>query len=122
MIVQSPQKRYGIAARESILRFDRVPGSEYAFRNLFEGVPVKRRCVSTMLGVWLLTAAIICPQSKAQGNKPEPAPMNLKVGDVAPDFKLHYFDGSDLKEVSLSQYRGKSNVVLAFYIFAFTGG
>ena len=48
--------------------------------------------------------------------------MKLKVGDVAPDFKLHYFDGSDLKEVSLSQYRGKSNVVLAFYIFAFTGG
>ncbi len=83
---------------------------------------MKRRCVLTMLGVWLLTAAIICPQSKAQGNKPEPAPMNLKVGDVAPDFKLHYFDGSDLKEVSLSKYRGKSNVVLAFYIFAFTGG
>ncbi|MFI5103259.1 MAG: redoxin domain-containing protein [Terriglobales bacterium] len=80
-----------------------------------------------MLGVWLLTAAIVCPQihaqgNKAQGNKPEPVPMNLKVGDVAPDFKLHYFDGSDLKEVSLSQYRGKSNVVLAFYIFAFTGG
>ena len=52
----------------------------------------------------------------------EPAPMKLKVGDVAPDFKLQYFDGSDLKDVSLSQYRGKSNVVVAFYIFAFTGG
>lgn len=83
---------------------------------------MKRRGVSTMLGVWLLTAAILCPQMKAQGNKPEPAPMKLKVGDVAPDFKLQYFDGSDEKEVSLSQYRGKSNVVLAFYIFAFTGG
>jgi hypothetical protein len=45
-----------------------------------------------------------------------------KVGDMAPDFKLHYFDGNDLKDVSLSQYRGKKNVVLAFYIFAFTGG
>jgi peroxiredoxin len=79
-----------------------------------------------MLGVWLLTAAIVCPQihaqgNKAQGNKPEP-PMKLKVGDVAPDFKLQYFDGSDEKDVTLSQYRGKSNVVLAFYIFAFTGG
>ena len=83
---------------------------------------MKRRGVSTMLGVWLITAAILCPQMKAQGNKPEPAPMNLKVGDVAPDFKLQYFDGSDKKDVSLSQYRGKSNVVLAFYIFAFTGG
>jgi hypothetical protein len=83
---------------------------------------MKRRGVSTMLGVWLLTAAIVCPQIKAQGNKPEPVPMKLKVGDVAPDFKLQYFDGSDEKDVSLSQYRGKSNVVLAFYIFAFTGG
>jgi hypothetical protein len=45
-----------------------------------------------------------------------------KVGDVAPDFKLHYFDGNDLKDVSLAEYRGKKNVVLAFYIFAFTGG
>jgi len=88
---------------------------------------MKRRGLSTMLGVWLLTAAIICPQihaqgSKAQGKKPEPAPMKLKVGDIAPDFKLQYFDGSDEKNITLSQYRGKSNVVLAFYIFAFTGG
>jgi peroxiredoxin (alkyl hydroperoxide reductase subunit C) len=64
---------------------------------------------------------MVCPQIQAQGKKPE-LPMKLKVGDVAPDFKLQYFDGSDDKEVTLSQYRGKSNVVLAFYIFAFTGG
>ena len=83
---------------------------------------MKRRGLSTMLGVCLLTAAVVCPQIRAQANKPEPAPMKLRVGDVAPDFKLQYFDGSDDKEVSLSQYRGKSNVVLAFYIFAFTGG
>jgi peroxiredoxin len=75
-----------------------------------------------MMAVWLISAAMVCPQVHAQGNQPEPAPLKLNVGDVAPDFKLHYFDGSDLKEVSLSQYRGKSNVVLAFYIFAFTGG
>jgi hypothetical protein len=48
--------------------------------------------------------------------------LKLKVGDMAPDFTLHYFDGSDLKDVKLSDYRGKKNVVLAFYIFAFTGG
>ncbi len=88
---------------------------------------MRRKSASTILGVWLLAAAMVCPQipaqdNKAQGNKPEPVPMKLKVGDVAPDFKLNYFDGSDLKEVSLSQYRDKSNVVLAFYIFAFTGG
>lgn len=44
-----------------------------------------------------------------------------KVGDLAPDFKMQYFDGHDLKQVSLDQYRGKQ-VVLAFYVFAFTGG
>jgi hypothetical protein len=82
---------------------------------------MKRRSVATVLGVWLLAAAIVGPQIHAQNNKPEP-PLKLKVGDVAPDFKLQYFDGSDDKDVSLSQYRGKSNVVLAFYIFAFTGG
>jgi cytochrome oxidase Cu insertion factor (SCO1/SenC/PrrC family) len=82
---------------------------------------MKRRGVSIVLGIWLLTAALVGPQTQAQGKGPEPA-MKLKVGDVAPDFKLQYFDGSDNKDVTLSQYRGKSNVVLAFYIFAFTGG
>ncbi len=45
-----------------------------------------------------------------------------KVGDMAPDFTLKYFTGGELKDVKLSDYRGKKNVVLAFYIFAFTGG
>jgi cytochrome oxidase Cu insertion factor (SCO1/SenC/PrrC family) len=73
------------------------------------------------VGICLL-AAVVAPHASAQANKSEPAPLKLKVGDVAPDFKLQYFDGSNLKDVSLSQYRGKSNVVLAFYVFAFTGG
>ena len=70
-----------------------------------------------------MAAAILSPGLAPQlrADDKEPA-MKLKVGDPAPDFKLHYFDGNDLKEVSLSQYRGKKNVVLAFYIFAFTGG
>lgn len=73
------------------------------------------------LGLWFLTFAVVCPQLMAGAGKPEPAPK-FKVGDVAPDFKMQYFDGHDLKDVSLSQYRGKKNVVLGFYIFAFTGG
>jgi hypothetical protein len=48
--------------------------------------------------------------------------MMPKVGDMAPDFKMQYFDGHDLKDVTLDQYRGKKQVVLAFYVFAFTGG
>ncbi len=88
---------------------------------------MKRSVVSIRLGLCLIMAAMVWSQiqaqdNKAQTNKPAPAPMKLNVGDVAPDFKLQYFDGSGLKDVSLSQYRGKSNVVLAFYIFAFTGG
>jgi peroxiredoxin len=46
----------------------------------------------------------------------------LKVGDVAPDFTLQYFDGNDLKKMSLHDFRGKKNVMVGFYIFAFTGG
>ena len=79
-------------------------------RNIFPGV----------LGMCLL-AATLGPQLNAQAKTPEPPPK-LKVGDTAPDFKLQYFDGKGLKDVSLSEYRGKKNVVLAFYIFAFTGG
>lgn len=73
------------------------------------------------LRVGLLAVLLILATqfSVAQGAKEPPA---LKVGDAAPEFKLQYFDGTDLKNVSLSDYRGKKNVVLAFYIFAFTGG
>jgi hypothetical protein len=83
------------------------------------------RTFRTALAAWLLVAAALSSMAPrplwAQEGK-TPPPPKLKVGDVAPDFKLKYFDGSDLKDVSLSQYRGKKNVVLAFYIFAFTGG
>jgi peroxiredoxin len=47
------------------------------------------------------------------------AQTKLKVGDAAPDFTLPATDG---KTVRLSDYKGKKNVVLAFYVLAFTGG
>ena len=43
----------------------------------------------------------------------------LKVGDMAPDFTLPDTAG---KQVKLSDFRGKNNVVLAFFVLAFTGG
>ncbi|MBI1746389.1 MAG: redoxin domain-containing protein [Acidobacteria bacterium] len=46
-----------------------------------------------------------------------PRPTNLlKVGDEAPDFTLPSTQGS----IALSSYRGKKNVVLAFFPAAFT--
>lgn len=42
----------------------------------------------------------------------------LKVGDEAPDFTLKATTG---ETITLSQYRGQKNVVLAFFPFAFSG-
>ena len=50
---------------------------------------------------------------------------NLKVGQAAPDFTLpSTIAGSDGRSVryKLSDFKGKKNVVLAFYVLAFTGG
>ena len=48
-----------------------------------------------------------------------PPKTHLKVGDTAPDFELTSTAGGKAK---LSDFRGKKNVVLAFYPAAFTGG
>lgn len=58
----------------------------------------------------------------AQAQQKQPEPLKLKVGDVAPDFHLKSYDGSKMQDVSLSDFKGKKNVVLAFFVFAFTGG
>jgi peroxiredoxin len=41
----------------------------------------------------------------------------INAGDVAPDFELEDQNG---KKVRLSQYKGKKNVLLAFFPFAFS--
>lgn len=70
----------------------------------------------------VLAAALLLAMTAGLFAQNKEASSMPKVGDVAPEFKLNYFDGNDLKEVKLSDYKGKKNVVLAFYIFAFTGG
>ena len=69
----------------------------------------------------LVLACIVLSQPLSIAAKEESATMP-KVGDLAPDFKMQYVDAQGEKEVTLSQYRGKRQVVLAFYVFAFTGG
>ena len=85
------------------------------------GVVMQRRLRAAAALLTVALAVSTAGPLTAQTNKSSEGSMP-KVGDMAPDFKLQYFDGNDLKDVSLSQYRGKKNVVLAFYIFAFTGG
>ena len=56
---------------------------------------------------------------------PAPPKTHLKVGDAAPDFTLpSTIVGADNRSVryKLSDLKGKKNVVLAFYVLAFTGG
>ena len=67
----------------------------------------------------LVVALGLCTAVFAQEKKEGPPTPTVKVGDTAPDFKLTHQNG---KEVSLSECRGKKNVALAFYVFAFTGG
>ena len=58
--------------------------------------------------------------TNSAASQPPVAPRtNLKVGDQAPDFALTDTAGQPVK---LSDFRGKKNVVLAFYVLAFTGG
>ncbi len=68
-----------------------------------------------ILAVALLAAAIV-PVVRAADTPPPPT---IKVGDMAPDFTLTDQNGN---KVSLHDFKGKKNVALAFYIFAFTGG
>lgn len=67
----------------------------------------------------LLVAATLLSTSYAADKAAETPPPKIKVGDVAPDFTLQDQNGN---KVSLHDYKGKKNVALAFYIFAFTGG
>jgi peroxiredoxin len=65
---------------------------------------------------FLLLASTAAAGLLAQVNPPK---TQLKVGDEAPDFTLPSTTGDKVK---LSDFRGKKNVVLAFFPAAFTGG
>jgi len=67
--------------------------------------------------LFLLTITLFAVGGLAQ--TPTVATTSLKVGDKAPDFELNDTTGA---KVRISDFRGKKNVVLAFYVLAFTGG
>ncbi len=71
------------------------------------------RTLSNVLAAGVLVAASLCAQTV------QPPKTHLKVGDMAPDFTLPSSQGG---RVTLSDFRGKNVVVLAFFPAAFTGG
>lgn len=72
-----------------------------------------------MRSVLLSTAAAALLAVPAAAQQPaQGPPVELNVGDKAPDFSL---PGSDGKTHKLSDYAGKA-VVLAWFPAAFTGG
>jgi peroxiredoxin len=80
---------------------------------------VRKQFAGTLL---LIAMALGSVPVLAQEKKAEAEPLKIKVGDVAPDFTLVEFDGQKVKPVSLHDFKGKKQVALAFFVFAFTGG
>jgi hypothetical protein len=74
------------------------------------------------IGSALLAIAMTSVVAVAQEPKPAPEPLKIKIGDMAPDFTLLAYDGQGVKPVSLHDFRGKKQVAMAFFVFAFTGG
>lgn len=69
------------------------------------------------------------PSGPPPSQPPPPPPPAVKVGEPAPDFTLVYFappaaEGGrpERKEVTLSSFKGKQNVVLAWFPAAFSPG
>ena len=64
------------------------------------------------LSIWMTALALLMAAGNGRAETP-------KAGDKAPDFTLPDQNGNRVK---LSDFLGKRNVVLAFYVLAFTGG
>ena len=92
----------------------------------------KLRPAALVFALAACASAQEAPRTPAQTTTPQPAApaaarpqqpaapkTHLKVGDTAPDFTLPDTKGQTVK---LSDFRGKKNVVLSFYVLAFTGG
>jgi peroxiredoxin len=98
-----------------------------------------RASIAHVLGTAVLVAlpALASAQAPAApasstSAQPAPPPPSVKVGDPAPDFDLAYFapvgdptaqpPKYEQKRVKLSDFKGKQNVVVAFFPAAFSPG
>jgi hypothetical protein len=72
--------------------------------------------ISVAVVAFVALVGSVQAQQAAQAALPVPS---VKVGEMAPDFTLL---DQNRKQVSLKDFRGKQNVALAFYVFAFSPG
>jgi hypothetical protein len=75
-----------------------------------------KRIYSALLAAGLLS---VLAASSVFAQAVNVAHTTLKAGEMAPDFTLL---DNHWNAVRLSDFRGKKNVVLAFYVLAFTEG
>lgn len=78
-----------------------------------------KRIKTFLLALSLVAALAASGMTFAQERQAAVRRTHLKVGDMAPDFEML---SNKRERVRLSDFRGKKNVVLAFYVLAFTGG
>src|SRR5262245_52576604 len=78
-------------------------------------------CIAASIVAAIATASCGSPAADRGGSVPASTPSvrALTAGDTAPEFSLQ---GSDGRQYSLSSYRGKQAVVLAWFAKAFTEG
>lgn len=73
-----------------------------------------------VLGVGVLMLLAVSAEAQNRGRRrPAPKELELKVGDVAPNWTM---TGSDKKEYKLSDFKGEKGVVIAWYPAALTRG
>jgi peroxiredoxin len=73
---------------------------------------------SFLRSVWATVTAIVVSAVNAMTRREE-SPVELKPGDMAPDFTLPASDG---RSYQLSDFKGRRAVVIAWFPKAFTGG
>ena len=76
-------------------------------------------CNRSCRAPFLAGLAALALAASLAAQMPAMAQTQLKPGDRAPNFRLL---SDQWSPVSLAQFRGKDNVVLAIYVLAFTPG
>lgn len=85
----------------------------------------RKRELLALVGVAVATFHAACGEQQQKQARPQENPPQqetsrmIAIGDTAPDFTLK---DQNRQAVTLGQFRGQKKVVLAFYVFAFTGG